>query len=117
MSRYERVNLRAQYSATPLGGQAQVHEWEVRFFDPATGAANSAFYTSPRDAGQDITKQARLGFEHEGPFPAGALPPVRPDRPSPHPGAGGPGRSDANAPPRRVKDGPGAQRDSVSLDA
>jgi len=80
MSRYERVNLRAQYSATPIGGHARVKEWEVRFFDPATGAANSAFYTSPRDAGQDITRQARLGFEHDGPFPAGALPPVRTDR-------------------------------------
>lgn len=70
MSRYERVNLRAQYSATQLGGTAGVKEWEVQFFEPGSTAANSAFYSSPGDARRDIAREARKGRTHEGPFPA-----------------------------------------------
>lgn len=71
MSRYERVNLLAQYRATPLGGAAQVTEWEVRFFEPGQ-AANSAFYTSRKDADKDIVRLSKRGFEHEGPFRPGS---------------------------------------------
>lgn len=89
MSRYERVNLMAQYRATPLGGTAQVSEWEVRFFEPGQ-AANSAFYTSRRDADRDIDRHTQRGFGHEGPFPARARPSIRTTHPSPDPDSAAP---------------------------
>ena len=70
MSRYKRVNLRAQYGATPMGGHAQVREWEVKVFEPDAAAANSAYFTSPRDARQGIAAEERRGNTCEGPIPA-----------------------------------------------
>jgi hypothetical protein len=71
MSRYERVNQHARYRATPAaGGPAQVKEWEVRFFEPS-GAANSAFYASRRDALADIQREIGRGRNCEGPFAVG----------------------------------------------
>ena len=69
MSRYERVNLRARYGATPLmSGQAQVHEWEVQYFDPAGAAANSAFFTSRADAAREVERERQQGNAADGPF-------------------------------------------------
>jgi hypothetical protein len=70
MGRYERVNLLAMYRATPFGGTAQVTEWEVKVFEPGAAAANSAFFTSPRDAQAGIREEERRGNTCEGPFPA-----------------------------------------------
>ena len=69
MGRYEQVNLLAAYRATPMLGKAQVSEWEVKVFEPGAAAANSAFYTSRRDALQDIDRETRRGRMCEGPIP------------------------------------------------
>ena len=71
MGRYERVNLLAQYRATPFGGTAQVTEWEVKVFEPGGAAANSAFYASRRDAEKDIQRETAKGNTCVGPVPAG----------------------------------------------
>lgn len=97
MSRYERVNLLAQYRATPFGGPAQVLEWEVRYFEPGGQAANSAFYASRADAERDIVREARRGFSSKGPFPARRAATVPPRPPSAE-DDGAPASSQTNAP-------------------